>query len=119
MNADKRGFKHHNLTNRVIGVFYEVYNDLGQGFLESVYQEAMAVASPEGFGWSGEHGSVSSFVARWGGSFAPKPQSKRMAFANERKARPHVNADEGRCQELNFNRDLGGQTRRGLPCLCS
>jgi len=67
MNADKRGFKHHNLTNRVIGVFYEVYNDLGQGFLESVYQEAMAVASPEGFGWSGEHGSVSSFVARWGG----------------------------------------------------
>jgi len=31
-------------TGRVIGLFYDVYNDLGHGFLESVYQEAMCVA---------------------------------------------------------------------------
>jgi GxxExxY protein len=32
------------LTEKIIGVFYEVYNELGFGFLESVYQEAMLIA---------------------------------------------------------------------------
>jgi GxxExxY protein len=36
--------KHVELTERVIGVFYDVYNELGQGFLESVYREAMRLA---------------------------------------------------------------------------
>jgi GxxExxY protein len=36
--------KHVELTERVIGVFYEVYNELGCGFLESVYREAMRLA---------------------------------------------------------------------------
>jgi hypothetical protein len=27
------------LTEKIIGVFYEVYNELGFGFLESVYRE--------------------------------------------------------------------------------
>jgi GxxExxY protein len=44
MNADERGFKHRELTERIIGVFYDVYNELGHGFLESVYEEAMAIA---------------------------------------------------------------------------
>lgn len=30
------------LSNRVIGAFYDVYNALGYGFLESVYRNAMA-----------------------------------------------------------------------------
>jgi len=40
------GFSGHNdpLTERIIGVFYEVYNELGFGFLESVYREAMRIA---------------------------------------------------------------------------
>jgi hypothetical protein len=29
-------YKHKELTERIIGVFYEVYNELGHGFLESV-----------------------------------------------------------------------------------
>jgi GxxExxY protein len=37
------------LTQAIIGVFFEVYNELGFGFLESVYREAMAVA----FGMAG------------------------------------------------------------------
>jgi GxxExxY protein len=41
MNAD---FKHAELTSRIIGVFFEVYNELGFGFLESVYREAMMIA---------------------------------------------------------------------------
>jgi hypothetical protein len=27
--------KHHELTEKIIGVFYDVYNELGHGFLES------------------------------------------------------------------------------------
>ncbi|HXE09057.1 MAG TPA: GxxExxY protein [Acidobacteriaceae bacterium] len=42
-SAQIRG-KHDDLTQRVIGVFYDVYNELGPGFLESVYREAMRIA---------------------------------------------------------------------------
>lgn len=38
------GYKHSELTETVIGVFYDVYNELGFGFLESVYRKAMALA---------------------------------------------------------------------------
>ncbi|MGH9580633.1 MAG: GxxExxY protein [Terriglobales bacterium] len=36
--------KHRELTDKIIGVFYDVYNELGHGFLESVYQGAMEIA---------------------------------------------------------------------------
>jgi GxxExxY protein len=35
------------LTEQIIGIFYEVYNELGSGFLEKVYEEAMAVMLKE------------------------------------------------------------------------
>jgi GxxExxY protein len=35
------------LSKRLVGVFYEVYNELGYGFLESVYDEAYAIALAE------------------------------------------------------------------------
>jgi len=35
--------KHSANTDVIIGAFYEVYNELGHGFLESVYREAMAL----------------------------------------------------------------------------
>jgi GxxExxY protein len=44
MNTDIHGLKHQELTHKIIGVFYEVYNELGYGFLESVYEKALAVA---------------------------------------------------------------------------
>jgi GxxExxY protein len=44
MSTDVNGLKHQELTRRIIGVFYEVYNELGPGFLESVYAEALALA---------------------------------------------------------------------------
>lgn len=36
--------KHEELTRKIIGVFYDVYNELGNGFLESVYRKAMMIA---------------------------------------------------------------------------
>jgi len=39
--------KHRDLTDKIIGVFYEVYNELGFGFLESVYENAMVIALEE------------------------------------------------------------------------
>ena len=48
MNTDQRevpgrveSLKHSNLTDAIIGSFYEVYNELGQGFLESVYRQVL------------------------------------------------------------------------------
>src|SRR5690242_19796474 len=35
--------KHGELTEKIIEVFYSVYNELGHGFLESVYRNAMEI----------------------------------------------------------------------------
>jgi GxxExxY protein len=43
-NTDEHGFRHSDLTELVIGTFYEVYNELGQGFFENVYEQAMLIA---------------------------------------------------------------------------
>mgnify|MGYP000964196578 CR=1 FL=1 len=44
MNAENRRSTGDSLTYRIIGVFFEVYNELGPGFLESVYESALAIA---------------------------------------------------------------------------
>ncbi len=44
MDADERRFEHTSLTQTIIGRFYEVYNELGFGFLESVYESALEIA---------------------------------------------------------------------------
>ena len=43
MGIDKN-YKHSELTDKIIGVFYEVYNELGFGFLESVYRNSLRLA---------------------------------------------------------------------------
>ena len=47
MNADFRGLKQRELTEQIPGAFYDVYKELGHGFLESVYQKAMLLALRE------------------------------------------------------------------------
>jgi GxxExxY protein len=44
MSTTRVGLKYSELTEKIIGVFYDVYNELGHGFLESTYKEAMVVA---------------------------------------------------------------------------
>jgi GxxExxY protein len=41
--AQYEGYKHADLTQRIIGIFYDVYNELGWGFLEKVYENAIVL----------------------------------------------------------------------------
>jgi GxxExxY protein len=41
------GLQHGELTEKIIGVFYDVYNELGYGFLESVYEESLVISLRE------------------------------------------------------------------------
>ena len=43
MNADYQDFKYQELTEKIIEIFYRVYNKLGYGFLEKVYENAMMI----------------------------------------------------------------------------
>ena len=36
-------YKHEALTRQIIEIFYKVYNSLGYGFLEKVYENALAI----------------------------------------------------------------------------
>lgn len=39
----KSEYKHSGITQQIIGAFYKVYNTLGYGFLEKVYENALAI----------------------------------------------------------------------------
>lgn len=45
--TDEHGLKHRDLTERLIGIFFAIYNELGHGFLESVYEQAFSVLLAE------------------------------------------------------------------------
>jgi|ERR1044072_7839263 GxxExxY protein len=40
----KTDLKHGLITDRILKVFYDVYNELGHGFLESVYHKSLVLA---------------------------------------------------------------------------
>ncbi len=43
MNTDYEAVKCKELTEKIINIFYRVYNKLGYGFLEKVYENAMMI----------------------------------------------------------------------------
>jgi len=47
MYADEHGLKHRDLAEKLIGIFFNIYNELGHGFLESVYEQAFSVSLAE------------------------------------------------------------------------
>ena len=63
MDADNQDFKYTELTEEIIRIFYRVYNKLGYGFLEKVYENAMMIEF----------------------NFGTTPEVKRKAFDNLRK----------------------------------
>ena len=53
MNTENTGgtgghqFRHGEITRRIVGVFFEVYGELGYGYLEAIYRAAMMIALRE------------------------------------------------------------------------
>lgn len=43
MSTGEAEYRHRELTQQIIGSFYDVYNALGFGFLEKVYENALAL----------------------------------------------------------------------------
>ena len=43
MNTDSQDIKYKELTEKIIKIFYKVYNKLGYGFLEKIYENAMMI----------------------------------------------------------------------------
>jgi len=43
MNTDLQDIQYKELTEKIIKIFYKVYNKLGYGFLEKVYENAMII----------------------------------------------------------------------------
>ena len=43
MNTDYQGYKCKKLTDKIIRAFYNLYNSLGYGYLEKVYEKAMTI----------------------------------------------------------------------------
>ena len=46
-DVPRRNRKHWELCHNIVQVFYTVYNELGLGFLEAVYEEALEIALKE------------------------------------------------------------------------
>lgn len=46
-NKPSEGRKHWDLCHAIVEVYYAVYNELGFGFLEAVYEEALEIALTE------------------------------------------------------------------------
>lgn len=44
MQAVQPVLKYADVTDKIVGIFYDVYNELGYGFLESVYEESLVIA---------------------------------------------------------------------------
>lgn len=44
---DNNKLLHEDITDKIIAAFYQVYNELGYGFLEKVYEEAMIIELTE------------------------------------------------------------------------
>ncbi|HET9285012.1 MAG TPA: GxxExxY protein [Candidatus Angelobacter sp.] len=47
INANEHERKHWDLCHQIVGIFYSVYNELGYGFLEAMYEEALAIGLAE------------------------------------------------------------------------
>ncbi len=43
----KENFKHSGITKRIINAYFKVYNQLGHGFLEKVYERALMLELPK------------------------------------------------------------------------
>jgi PD-(D/E)XK nuclease superfamily len=70
--------KHSDLTDKIIGVFYDVYNELGYGFLEPVYEEAHEAQLLH-------YLKATEIEVGLLLNFGSRPQFRRLLYGNQRK----------------------------------
>ena len=103
MNTDKHGYKHAEVTGKILAIFYEVYNELGYGFLESVYEKAMALAlTAAGLRAERQHAIPVWFRGQPVGDFAADLLVEQLVIVELKAARDLDSAHEA--QLLNYLR---------------
>ena len=112
MNADERGTRgampgeslaRRELTRQIIGCYYDVFGELGYGFLESVYAEAFAIALVDrGLTAVREPAIAVEFRGRSIGTYRPDFVVEGTAVAELKAVRALENAHEA--QLLNYLR---------------
>jgi hypothetical protein len=107
MNADR--FKYKEITDIILRSFYETYNELGDGFLESVYENALYIVLT-GYGLCVERQKDISVAPAHEAqlinylkatnievglllNFGRKPESKRFVYDNKRKISVMISVD--------------------------
>ena len=98
MQTAQPGLKYADVSEKIIGAFYDVYNELGHGFLESIYEESMLIALRQlGLNVNRQVPIPVWFRGQKVGDFRAdvcvdhcvllelKPQFRRLIFDNERK----------------------------------
>ena len=103
MNADERRYKYEDLTRVIIGSFFEVYNELGYGFLESIYKVAMDIAlRDQGVQVEREYALTAHFRGRVVGDFRADLVVNRLVVVELKAVRRLEPAHEA--QILNYLR---------------
>jgi GxxExxY protein len=97
---------HRDLTARVIGAFYSTYNELGFGFLESVYENALAFQLEScGLTVRRQHPIVVNFRGRVVGEFRADLLVEEVLLVEIKCARSLVPLHEA--QLLNYPKATG------------
>ena len=87
-------YLHSDITGEILNAFYDVYNELGYGFLERVYKNALyKELKKRGFDCSTErsipvyYDYLRATDAEVGLllNFGPEPQKRRIVFTNDKK----------------------------------
>ena len=110
---DATGLFHRELSEQVIGLFYETYNELGFGFLESVYESAFALRLEEaGIGVRRQHPIVVRFRGHVVGEFRADLLIEELLLVEIKSVQMLLQIHEA--QLLNYLKATG--IRVGLLC---
>lgn len=89
------GLEHHDITNEIIGAAFEVYNLLGYGFLEKVYQRAMQVElENRGFSTKIEHAISVDYKGVNVGNYAADLWVNECVIVELKVAKSYMSDDE-------------------------
>src|SRR4051812_34390097 len=106
---------HHDLTERIVGIYYEVYRELGSGFLEKICQSAMVIALRDA-GLKVEEGMQYPVFFRGHllGEFLPRRDCRWQGPARDQIQERAPRARPGTSDQLSARVALGGRADHEL-----